>query len=84
MGAIAETGSLILKPDEQEPRLLSLVPPIHLAVLDSKRIYSTFSEAIREEGWSRPMPTNVLLISGLPKPQTSNKPWSTAFTDRSS
>ena len=35
IGAIAETGSLILKPDEQEPRLLSLVPPIHLAVLDS-------------------------------------------------
>ena len=84
MGAIAETGSLILKPDEQEPRLLSLVPPIHLAVLDSKRIYSTFSEAIRKEGWSRPMPTNVLLIQGLPKPQTSNKPWSTGFTDRSS
>ena len=67
IGAIAETGSLILKPDEQEPRLLSLVPPIHLAVLDSKRIYSTFSEAIREEGWSRPMPTNVLLISGPSK-----------------
>jgi len=67
IGAIAETGSLILKPDEQEPRLLSLVPPIHLAVLDSKRIYSTFSEAIREEGWSRPMPSNVLLISGPSK-----------------
>ncbi|MEC7467080.1 MAG: lactate utilization protein, partial [SAR324 cluster bacterium] len=67
IGAIAETGSLLLKPDEQEPRLLSLVPPIHLAILDSKRIYSTFSEAIREEGWSRPMPTNVLLISGPSK-----------------
>ena len=67
MGTIAKTESLILKPDEQEPRLLSLVPPIHLLVLDSKRIYSTFSEAIRKEGWGRPMPTNVLLISGPSK-----------------
>ena len=30
-GGIAETGSLILWPDTAEPRLLSLVPPVHIA-----------------------------------------------------
>ena len=33
LGGIAETGSLILWPSREEPRLMSLVPPIHLAVL---------------------------------------------------
>ena len=32
-GGIAETGGLILWPSPQEPRLLSLVPPVHLALL---------------------------------------------------
>lgn len=66
-GGIAETGSLILWPDEQEPRLLSLVPPVHIALLKADEIYHTFAEAMHEQNWSTQMPTNALLISGPSK-----------------
>ncbi len=67
VGGIAETGVVILWPDEKEPRLMSLVPPVHIAVLQADKIYSTFSEALQTEEWAQNMPTNVLLISGPSK-----------------
>lgn len=67
LGAIAETGTLALWPDAREPRLISLVPPVHLVVLDAGTIRSTFAELLDEQGWSRGMPTNALLISGPSK-----------------
>lgn len=66
-GAIAETGSLILWPSAAEPRTLSLVPPIHFALLDARHIHATFYDAIRAENWPAGMPTNALLISGPSK-----------------
>ncbi|MCU7843124.1 MAG: lactate utilization protein [Candidatus Thiodiazotropha sp. (ex Monitilora ramsayi)] len=66
-GAIAETGSLILWPDETEPRLLSLVPPVHCVLLQADQIYSTFAEAVENQGWAEDIPTNALLISGPSK-----------------
>ena len=66
-GGIADTGSLILWPSPDEPRLMSLVPPIHIAVLNSSQIYSTFREAMISENWVSEMPTNALLISGPSK-----------------
>ena len=65
--AIAETGTLILWPDEHEPRLMSLVPPLHVVLLDAARIHDTFYEAMRAEGWSGGLPTNALLVSGPSK-----------------
>src|SRR5574343_1969316 len=49
--AIAETGTLILWPDEREPRLMSLVPPLHIVLLDANHIHNTFYEAMTTEGW---------------------------------
>lgn len=66
-GAIAETGSLILWPDENEPRLLSLVPPVHIALLQSEKIFETFNQAITKLDWANQTPTNALLISGPSK-----------------
>ncbi|MBA2780602.1 LutC/YkgG family protein [Billgrantia kenyensis] len=66
-GAIAETGSLWLWPTPDEPRLLSLVPPIHIAVLDANSIEDTFFDVIETHGWAGGMPTNALLISGPSK-----------------
>ncbi len=66
-GAIAETGSLILWPDREEPRLLSLVPPLHIVLLEAGRIHPTLEAAMRAEDWARGMPTNALLISGPSK-----------------
>ncbi|MWJ29466.1 lactate utilization protein [Halomonas sp. ZH2S] len=66
-GGIAETGSLWLWPTPDEPRLISLVPPIHIAVLDAESIEDTFFDVIEAHGWAQGMPTNALLISGPSK-----------------
>ena len=65
--AIAETGSLILWPTPAEPRLMSLVPPLHFVLLDVNTIHADFDAAIRAESWSDALPTNALLISGPSK-----------------
>jgi L-lactate dehydrogenase complex protein LldG len=64
---IAETGSLVLWPTPQEPRLMSLVPPIHVCLLDADFIYSTFAELIAAQRWVLGMPTNALVITGPSK-----------------
>ena len=46
---------------------LSLVPPIHFALLDARHIHATFYDAIRAENWPAGLPTNALLISGPSK-----------------
>ena len=66
-GAIADPGALILWPSNKEPRLMSLVPPIHIAVLEADKIFSSFLEAMQKEKWATKMPTNVVLISGPSK-----------------
>jgi L-lactate dehydrogenase complex protein LldG len=66
-GAIAETGTLVLWPSPEEPRLLSLVPPLHVALLDTGKIRDTFARTIQEEGWAQGLPANALLISGPSK-----------------
>lgn len=66
-GAIAETGSLWLWPTPDEPRRLSLVPPLHIAVLDADAVEDTFFDVIERHGWADGMPTNALLISGPSK-----------------
>ena len=67
VGGIAETGTMILWPGPREPRLMSLVPPVHFAVVDADRLYATFDEAVRSGGWTDAMPTNALLVSGPSK-----------------
>jgi len=64
---IAETGSLVLWTSASEPRLLSLVPPIHCVLLDAARIISTLHELMVDEHWRDGLPTNALLISGPSK-----------------
>lgn len=65
LGGIAETGTLMLWSSPDEPRTLSLVPPIHIAILDTDQLYTTFAEAVQKQGWlEQGLPTNALLISG--------------------
>ena len=66
-GAIADPGALILWPTDKEPRLMSLVPSIHIAVLEADSIHSSFIEAMQAGKWATKMPTNVVLISGPSK-----------------
>lgn len=66
-GAVAETGSLILWPTPDEPRLMSLVPSTHFVLLDVDTIHADFYSVMTAEGWSKGMPTNALLICGPSK-----------------
>ena len=58
VGGVAETGGLLLEPGPLEPRLLSLVPPLHLALLRTSTLHDTLWSAIRALGWGQaPPPT---------------------------
>jgi L-lactate dehydrogenase complex protein LldG len=64
---IAETGTLVLWPDPDEPRLLSLLPPIHVALLKASTLVDTLGQVMESQDWAGTMPTNALLISGPSK-----------------
>lgn len=67
VGGVAETGGLLLMPGPAEPRLMSLVPPIHIALLRASTIMDSFWSAVKALGWGRSLPPNALLISGPSK-----------------
>jgi L-lactate dehydrogenase complex protein LldG len=67
VGGIAETGGLLLTPGPAEPRLLSLVPPVHIALLRASTIQDSLWSAVKALGWGRSLPPNALLISGPSK-----------------
>jgi L-lactate dehydrogenase complex protein LldG len=67
LGGIAETGGLLLAPGPREPRLLSLVPPVHIALLRAERIFDTLARGLEELGWNTAPPANALVISGPSK-----------------
>lgn len=67
LGGIAETGTLVLWPNGDEPRLLSLLPPLHIALVRAADIVDNLPGLIRAQGWAERMPTNVVLVSGPSK-----------------
>jgi L-lactate dehydrogenase complex protein LldG len=44
--AIAETGTLVLDAARERHRLISLVPPVHIAIVDAVNIYQTLGETL--------------------------------------
>lgn len=70
VAGIADTGTLVLRPGRHEPRTLSLVPPVHVAVLKTSELYPSLPAAIRAlyPGEGPPeLPTNLLLVTGPSK-----------------
>jgi L-lactate dehydrogenase complex protein LldF len=61
-GAIAETGSLILAGGGGRSQTASLLPPLHIALLERKKIYASLAEATRLPE-IRGFPT-LVLVSG--------------------
>lgn len=60
--AIAETGTLVLDSSRERHRLISLVPPVHIAIVDAANIHSTLGEtlaAIHKGGKVSPIITFV-------------------------
>ncbi len=65
---IADTGTLVIIPDKSEPRLMSLVPPVHVALFRESTLLNNFSELIEQENWAtKGLPSNALLVSGPSK-----------------
>ena len=63
---IVETGTLVLESERERHRLLSLVPPAHIALLEASRICLTLGEAlaaVRGQGTADLSPT-ITLITG--------------------
>jgi L-lactate dehydrogenase complex protein LldG len=46
--AIAETGTLVLQSDRERNRLISLVPPVHVAIVEANQLYLTLGEALEK------------------------------------
>jgi len=66
--AIAETGTLVLSSDEQNALLVSLLPPIHIAVVRSEQMIASIDQAIsriNNERMTRADPTrSISMITG--------------------
>jgi L-lactate utilization protein LutC len=45
--ALADTGSLVIFSESNESRLLTLLPPCHIAVIDSSRIVPSLDDVLR-------------------------------------
>jgi L-lactate dehydrogenase complex protein LldG len=44
--AIAETGTLVLDSARERHRVVSLVPPVHIAIIDASTIFQTLGQAL--------------------------------------
>jgi L-lactate dehydrogenase complex protein LldG len=64
---IAATGTLVLAPDAAAPRTMSLVPPLHVALVYARSLHADLHAAMRAEQWHAGMPTNLVLVSGPSK-----------------
>ena len=65
--ALADTGTLIQSSPIKTPRTLSLVPPIHICILDVRTIYENMQAALMSEAYNKHMPSNLIFISGPSK-----------------
>ena len=63
---LAATGSLVVETGPDEPRMLSLVPPLSIVLLRRSTLLADFNAYVQRRG-DAAMPTNLLLISGPSK-----------------
>lgn len=64
---IAATGTLVLAPDANAPRTVSLVPPLHIALVYAHTLHADLHQALHTERWQDGMPTNLVLATGPSK-----------------
>jgi L-lactate dehydrogenase complex protein LldG len=62
--AIAETGTLVLDSTQERNRLVSLVPPVHIAIVAASTIYETLSEALSLLQKRRELSPAVTFVTG--------------------
>jgi L-lactate dehydrogenase complex protein LldG len=59
---LADTGSVVLAAGPDEPRARSLLPPVHVTVLDVERILPGLPELFRELGGE--LPSALAIVTG--------------------
>ena len=69
---LAETGSLVVHTGPQEPRSLSLVPPLNIMLVKQSQLLADFNQLVQSPMWQQAFaaeqkPTNMLLVSGPSK-----------------
>lgn len=52
--ACAETSTLVIETDSERNRLCSLVPPIHIAIVEAKNLLPTLGDALQATGAKSP------------------------------
>jgi len=62
--AIAETGTLLLDSSRERHRLVSLVPPVHIAILKESQIVGTLGEALALLRQSEQLTPIATLVTG--------------------
>ncbi|MDA8137324.1 MAG: lactate utilization protein [Desulfobacteraceae bacterium] len=62
--AVAESGTLVLVHNSRQPRLISLAPLIHFAVVPVQRIVPTYEVALEKIFSAGSYPSQVSLITG--------------------
>jgi L-lactate dehydrogenase complex protein LldG len=61
---IAETGTLLLDSSRERHRLVSLVPPVHIAILHESQIVGTLAEALTQLSQSEQLTPVATLVTG--------------------
>jgi L-lactate dehydrogenase complex protein LldG len=62
--AIAETGTLVLDSADERHRLVSLVPAVHIAIVDASRICETLGEALALLRQDKELSRAVTFVTG--------------------
>ncbi|WP_341678847.1 LUD domain-containing protein [Niveibacterium sp. SC-1] len=64
---LVHPGALVMRTGPAEPRTLSLVPPVHIILLRTERLFPNLLTAMRAQDWPQAMPTNLVMVSGPSK-----------------
>ena len=62
--ALADTGSLVMVASAEEPRLISLLPPIHIAIVPRDRILGSLDELFATAPNPEELASSMVLITG--------------------
>ena len=62
--AIAETGTLVLDSSCERNRLVSVVPPVHIAIVAASRIYATLADVLAMMQSGKEVSPAVTFITG--------------------
>lgn len=62
--ALADTGTLVLFSSQEEARLISLLPPVHVAVVPRRKILTGLDELLEMEPLPAARSSSMVLITG--------------------